>query len=99
VRVKRVEDEHTRLIRVAEPALDTQTSVVTVRYTMLAEDKSDSRLTTFGEEHHMRYLFPTEIDRFADQAGFDVERAEEFLTGQPPSDKTWGVAYLLRRRG
>lgn len=99
VRVKRVEDESTRLIRIAEPALDTQSSVVTVRYTMLAEDKSDGRLTTFGEEHHMRYLFPTEIESLAGQTGFEVLRSEEFLTGKPPSDKTWGVLYLLRKHG
>jgi SAM-dependent methyltransferase len=99
VRVKRVEDDHTRLIRIAEPELDLNASVVTVRYTMLAEAKTDGRLTTFTEQHPMRYFFPVEIDLLAGQAGFDVERTEEFFTGRMPSDGTWGVLYLLRKRG
>jgi SAM-dependent methyltransferase len=98
VRVKRVEDDRTRLTRIAEPELDTNASVVTVRYTMLAESKVDERLTTFGEEHRMRYFFPSEIDLLASQIGFAVERSEEFLTGEMPSENTWGVAYLLRKR-
>jgi SAM-dependent methyltransferase len=97
-RVKTMEDEHTRLIRVAEPLMDLNAGTVTVQYTMLAESKADGRLTTFREEHPMRYLFPVEIEFFADQAGFEIERSEEFLTGHAPSDRTWGVAYLLRKR-
>ena len=45
VRVKRVEDENTRLTRIAEPELDVNAGVVTVRYSMLAESKVDGRLT------------------------------------------------------
>lgn len=97
VRVKRVEDETTLLTRLAEPELDTNRSVVTVRYTMLAECKKTGQLTTFHEEHPMRYLFPTEIDALAAQTGFAVERAEEYLSGKEPSTSTWGVAYLLRK--
>ena len=98
VRVKRVEDENTHLTRIAEPELDVNAGVVTVHYSMLAESKVDGRLTRFGEEHRMRYLFPAEIDLLASQTGFDVECSEEFLTGQTSSESTWGVAYLLRKR-
>jgi SAM-dependent methyltransferase len=97
VRVKRVEDENTLLTRIAEPELDTNASVVTVHYTMLAEMKADAKLTRFGEEHRMRYLFPTEIDLIARQSSFKVERSEEFMTGNPASESTWGVTYLLRK--
>ncbi len=97
VRVKRLEDATTRLTRIAEPELDVAASVVTVRYTMLAENRADGRLVTFREEHRMRYFFPTEIELLAGQTGFTVERTEEFLTGRPPAESTWGVAYLLRK--
>lgn len=99
VRVKRVEDERTCLTRIAEPELDINASVVTVKYTVLAESKIDGKLTTFVEEHPMRYFFPVEIELIADQAGFAIERSEEFLSGREPSESTWGVAYLLRKRG
>lgn len=98
VRVKRVEDESTLLTRIAEPTLDAGASVVSVHYTMLVESKTDGKFVRFGEEHRMRYLFPTEIDMLATQTGFEVERSEEFLTGAKPSDSTWGVVYLLRKR-
>ena len=45
----------------------------------------------------MRYLFPTEVDLLAQSCGMRLKATEEFLTGQPPSPSTWGVAYLLQR--
>jgi SAM-dependent methyltransferase len=97
VRIKRVENDKLRLTRIAEPDLDTNTSVVTVRYTVFAESKADGQFTTFGEEHRMRYFSPVEIQLFAVQSGFEVEKSEEFLTMRPPSEQTWGVMYLLRK--
>ena len=97
VRVKRIEDDETRLWRIAEPDMDSGAGVVTVRYTMLAASKTDACLSTFQEEHRMRYLFPAEIDLLALSTGFAVERTEEFMTGNQVSERTWGVAYLLRK--
>jgi SAM-dependent methyltransferase len=97
VRVKRTEDEKTRLVRIAEPELDTGASAVTVHYTILAESKVDGKITTIRESHPMRYFFPSEIDLVARQTGFQVELGEEFFTGRQPSPETWGVTYLLRR--
>jgi SAM-dependent methyltransferase len=97
VRVKRVEDATRRLVRIAEPELDTNASVVTVHYTMLAESKTDGEHVTFQEEHRMRFFFPQEVALLAEHAGLQVERAEEFMTGRAPSETTWGVAYILRK--
>jgi hypothetical protein len=94
VRIKEVEDDATRLTRIAEPDLDSQ-NVVRVRHTILAESKNDGRLTTIREDHYMRYFnrdqSPGSPDRFYCRA------SEEFLTGRMPSEATWGVAYLLRK--
>ena len=97
VRVKRIENENIRLTRIAEPELDVNAGVVTVNYTVLAESKVDGGLTTFSENHRMRYLFPSEIKFLADQTGFCVLHSEEFLTGEAPSETTWGVAYVLQK--
>lgn len=97
VRIKRVEDESTCLTRIAEPELDTDSNTVNVQYTMVAESKCTGRLTTFHERHCMRYLFPTEIACMAEQAGFEVVRSEESLTGKAPSERTWNVVHLLRK--
>jgi hypothetical protein len=97
VRVKRVEDDNVRLIRLAEPHVDPSAHVVTVTYTLFVESKQSGQLHRFEEQHEVRYFFPTEMETLASQTGFSVERSEEFLTGAVPSDKTWGVAYLLRK--
>jgi SAM-dependent methyltransferase len=98
VRIKRVEDATTRLLRIAEPTLNSSDSIVTVNYTLHAQAKADGRWTACTEEHRMRYFFSTEIDLLAQAAGFGVEHSEEFLTQQRPSENTWGVGYLLRKR-
>jgi SAM-dependent methyltransferase len=97
VRVKRAEDENTRITRIAEPKLDVNAGVVTVSYTILAESKHEPNLTTFEEHHHMRYLFPSEIQFLAHQSGFSMLHTEEFLTGKAPSERSWGVTYLLKK--
>ncbi len=97
VRVKRMEDETLRVTRISEPVLDTNASTVAVNYTIWAEAKPDASLTTFCETHLMRYFFPVEIALIAAQTGFKLVMTEEFLTRRHPSEKTWGVAYLLQR--
>lgn len=97
IRLKRVQDDNILLTRVAEPELDSNAGTVTVHYTILVQSKVDSSFQSFSEDHKMRYLFPTEIDLIAKQTGFVVERSEEFMTQSEPSDKTWGVLYVLRK--
>jgi SAM-dependent methyltransferase len=97
VRVKKAEDDSVRLIRLAEPLMDAVAHIVTVTYTLFVESKQSGKLHRFEERHKVRYFFPIEIEGLANQTGFSVERSEEFLTGAILSDKTWGVAYLLRK--
>jgi SAM-dependent methyltransferase len=98
VRVKQAEDKNIRLTRTAEPRLNLDLNQVTVHYTMQIESKTGSGSSIIKEDHRIRYFFPVEIDAFAKQSGFDTERTEEFVTGNPPSEATWGVCYLLRKR-
>lgn len=98
VRVKRVEDESTRLTRIAEPVLDSNACTVTVNYTVIAENKQSGHIETLSESHHMRYFFPPEISLIAAQTGFTLLKSEEFLTRCRPSEQTWGVAYLMQKK-
>jgi hypothetical protein len=54
-------------------------------------------LVVIDEEHLVRSLFPTEVDLMAQGCRLQPVKTEEFLTGQPPSPATWGVAYVLQR--
>ncbi len=97
-RVKEAADARRRVRRVATPTLDTNLGTVRVDYEMACEDLSTGETARFGETHLMRYLFPTEIGLFAATAGFEQVASEAFLTGEPPSPETWGVAYLMRKQ-
>jgi SAM-dependent methyltransferase len=94
-RVKQAEDEDRRVTRRAHPMLDTNTGTVTVRYDISCEDKRSREIARFSEEHLMRYLFPTEVDLFAQSSGLRRVFAEEWLTGRSPSPESWGVTYVL----
>ncbi|HEX3406423.1 MAG TPA: class I SAM-dependent methyltransferase [Caulobacteraceae bacterium] len=97
-RTKQAADAARRVRRTATPTLDTNASTVRVDYDVTCEDLATGETARFGEEHLMRYLFPTEIGFLAAAAGFTQLASEEFLTSHPPSPDTWGVAYLLSKQ-
>lgn len=97
VRIKRAAGGGLRVTRLAEPELDVAASTVKVCYTLLVQPGEGNTLESFREEHLMRYFFPQEIDLIARQAGFAVVQHEEFLTGRPAGETTWGVSYVLRK--
>jgi len=92
-------DARRRVRRTATPTNDPDRRLVTVSYQMECEDLVSGGRVKFSEDHPMRYLFPAEIEALAAGAGFDPRHTEEFLTRAAPSAETWGVAYLLRKRG
>ena len=96
-RTKEVVDDRYRVTRTARPELDTNGGTVKVVYDMECEDRSRGEISRFSEEHLMRYLFPTEVEFLAESCGMQLKAMEEFLTAEPPSPSTWGVAYLLQR--
>jgi hypothetical protein len=97
VRIKRVEDKQVRLIRLAEPTLHSNNNLVDVHYTILAEEIATHTLTTLEETHHMRHFSMPELTLLAGFTGFTLLHSEEFLTGNPPGEGTWGVCCVLRR--
>jgi SAM-dependent methyltransferase len=97
IRTKEVANQHYRVKRVARPEHDASRATVRVAYELDCEDLYTKQKTQFVEDHLMRYLFPTEVEAFAAEAGFTVRMTEEFLTGRAPSTETWGVGYLLQK--
>jgi SAM-dependent methyltransferase len=97
IRTKEVANQRYRVKRVARPEHDADRATVRVVYEFDCEDLESGQKTQFVEEHLMRYLFPSEVEVFAAEAGFTILATEEFLTGRPPSAETWGVGYLLQR--
>lgn len=97
IRTKEVANQRYRVKRIARPEHDADRATVRVVYEFNCEDLESGQKTQFAEEHLMRYLFPSEVELLATEAGFTVVATQEFLTGRPPSADTWGVGYLLQR--
>lgn len=94
VRVKRMENANTRIVRLAEPLMLHNENVVEVQYTIYLEEKSTGHLTSFRETHPMRHFSLPELNLLAEQTGFVPLHAEEFLTRNVPGEATWGVGNI-----
>jgi hypothetical protein len=70
---------------------------VDVNYTIYARDLESDTVQTLSETHPMRHFSLPEIDLLAQANGFARIAAEEFLTGKPAGEDTWGVCVTLKR--
>lgn len=96
-RVKKVENEEISVIRFAEPEMHVNSNVVDVNYSILVKNKSTDHWIEFEEKHPMRHFSIPEITLLAKLTGFELLKAEEFLTGKLPSENTWGVNFILKK--
>jgi SAM-dependent methyltransferase len=98
VRVKRMSNEQLNLMRIAEPKIFPNENRVDVHYTVNTQEMSSQQYQTFDEVHSMRHFSLPEIDLLAEATGFERVVAEEFLSGKPSSENTWGVCVILRKK-
>ena len=97
VRVKRLEDDSCHITRIAEPEIDANHNTVDVNYTLITRNKKTDECQLINECHKMRHYSLPEIELIADISGFAVVKEEEFLTGNEPSEESWGVCAVLRK--
>ena len=72
VRIKEVQTEQHKLIRIARPIMHDKTNIVDVNYEVLIIDKKSNETKTINETHHMRYFFRPELEFYLKQAGFEL---------------------------
>ena len=98
LRVKRLQNKDLSITRIAVPTLYPNANRVDVHYTVMAQELRKGALHTFEETHPMRHFSLPELDLLAEAAGFDRLTAEEWLSGAPPSEATWGLCLVLRKQ-
>lgn len=96
VRVKRLEDEQVRVIRIAEPVVHPNENLVDVNYHVLVSHTGRRETEELRETHRMRYLFLPELEVMLRQAGLQLGSAFEWMTGKTPGVDTWGVCCVVR---
>ena len=97
-RVKRMSDDDLKVVRIAEPVIKSGENRVDVNYSIFVEHRATGEWQTFDEVHPMRHFSLPEIQWLAGAAGFEFLGAEAFLTGELPSEESWGVCAILRRK-
>ena len=97
VRIKRLANDFIEITRIAEPEIHSNENRVDVNYTIYARDLQSGNVQIMSEKHPMRHFTIPEIDLLASLNGFERIDAEEFLTGKPSGEDTWGVCVSLRK--
>ncbi|MDP3996388.1 MAG: class I SAM-dependent methyltransferase [bacterium] len=96
-RVKRMKNKEIAVTRTATPKIDGNRNVINVEYKILVKDLITKKTNRLLENHPMRHFSIPEIGLLAKLTGFEMVKAEEFLTGKKPSDNTWGVCFVLKK--
>ena len=97
VRVRRMSNETMDITRIAEPIVLPNENRVDVHYTIYARDVVTGTIDLMEETHPMRHFSLPEIDLLCRMTGFERIGGEEFLTGNPVGEHTWGACVILKK--
>lgn len=98
VRIKRLENNTTKFLRIAEPILYPSENIVDVNYEVIVENKESKKCDHVFETHKMRYLYMPEVRSLLDNNGLEFISSEEWLTGKESGFDTWGVCFISRKK-
>lgn len=96
VRVKRLEDDTLRVVRIAEPEMNPSENRVTVNYWVLMDSKTDGRSERIIERHDLRYLFIPEINQIS-SPWFSSKAHYAWETRRSPDFTDWGGVTVMGR--
>jgi SAM-dependent methyltransferase len=96
IRVKRMADERTEVIRIAEPVMHANENFVDVHYEIMVRNRQTCQVETLQEIHRMRYLFKPEVELLMHRCGLKLVDCFEWMSGRTPGCDTWGVCFVGR---
>lgn len=96
VRVKEVQDDNFRLIRIARPVMHDKENVVDVCYEVFVIDKKTGGTKTINEVHDMRYFFRPELEFYLQQAGFELMDNLDCRTLGETNYDSWTSYFIAR---
>ena len=83
--------------RIGNNIIHTENNTIDINFDFLINNKEGLQIEKFNEKHTMRYFFNPEIEHILNKSGFELIKAEEWLTGKHPSSKTWAVTYICKK--
>jgi SAM-dependent methyltransferase len=94
-RVKRLENNEIKLLRIAEPKHYPNDNVVEVNFELFIHDKNSSLDYSLTESHSMRYFFKPELEHFLSLIGIKNYKFYKWLEFDQPSIDTWNAMILI----
>lgn len=96
VRVKEVQDDRYKLIRIARPVMHDKTNIVDVCYEVFAIDEKTNETKVINEVHHMRYFFRPELEFYLRESGFELlDNVDCKMLGETDFD-SWTSYFAAR---
>jgi SAM-dependent methyltransferase len=95
-RIRRVENDCIRVVRISEPAHTPERCLVEVNYEVQIEDIAGKTVAGFRETHRMRYYFLPELEFMLGRAGFSVEIAQAGFSGKNLDSHAWHGLIVAR---
>lgn len=96
VRVKEVENDKNRLVRIAKPVTHDKTNIVDVCYEILVINKENGNIRSVYETHHMRYFFRPELEFFLNEAGFELIDNLDSQTLKATDFTSWTSYFIAK---
>lgn len=98
LRIKVVENDKVKLLRIADPKLKSFDHICEVNYKLLILNKDDNKFSEIDEKHIMRFYFPQEIKFFLEATGFEVLKICPFLDLKGKVDENiWNIAVIAKK--
>lgn len=94
VRVKEVQTDRYKLVRIARPVMHDKTNTVDVCYEILAIDKVSNEVKVINEIHRMRYFFRPELEFYLKQSGFELLENLDCTTLGETGYESW-TSYFI----
>ena len=99
-RMKEMENDKIKIVRVAIPNLRAFEHVCEVNYKLLILNKEDNGFDEIDEKHIVRFYFPQEIKYYLENAGFEVLNICPFLDLNDKVDENvWNITVIARAVG
>jgi SAM-dependent methyltransferase len=95
MRLKEIENENFRVVRIAQPAMRPNDNVVEVEYRFFIQENTVSN-HELRERHVMRYFFPPELKLICRHTHFSLINSFGWLSGNKPDMSTWYACFVCQ---
>lgn len=96
IRIKEVQNQKHRLIRIARPLMHDKTNVVDVNYEIFVIDNETGETETINEVHSMRYYFRPELEFLLKKTGFELLDVLDCQTLEDTTYHTWTSYFIAK---